>query len=342
VAYARSAPRVPAVLGALCAVLAASLSAAPAALPLALPRSAVSTVGYLGDIAVVFPVHERAGWDLALRVKRHYSTTFSPLRLLPAGPDPVSALAVALDYRSDILLVWAASGGVYAREVDQSGAARPVSRLGSSAADPEPRALISDDGRAIVAWRSQLPAPRGESSTKLELSVSGPGIRFGVPRVLEWFRDPPGLSPAPGSLRLVRLSSEAVMLAWTGVQAGRYVVRASPVSLRRGAWAPVTISSSWPADAMLTELVPGPNAEALALWTSTPRLPSGAWNTARRTIMAAQGHFVWPGKVAFGLPETISPPGPDGLPAVATTIDPYANIESSAMRIGTPFAAWRK
>jgi hypothetical protein len=82
--------------------------------------------------------------------------------MLPAGPGSASALTGALDYRSDALLVWAASGGVYAREVvAQSGAAGPVSRLGSSPADPELRALVSDDGRAIVAWRSQTPMVGG-------------------------------------------------------------------------------------------------------------------------------------------------------------------------------------
>ncbi len=51
------------------------------------------------------------------------------------------------------------------------------------------------------------------------------------------------------------------MLAWTGLFDGHYVVRASPVSLRRGAWAPVTISPATAArgdDAVLADLVPGP------------------------------------------------------------------------------------
>ncbi len=301
---------------------------------------------FLGDAVVVSPTRRPTGWDLAVRVQRHYSGTLAAPLLLPAGPRRPSALTATMDYRGEVLVVWAVGGGVFARDVAQSGAAGPVRRLGSSPPDPELRALTSDDGRAMIAWRSQRALTGGGASTSIELSITGPAMSFDHPRAVERFDDPPGSAPPPGSLRLVRLSSEAVTMAWTGVQAGRYVVRASPVSLRRGAWAPVTISApvssssvdpaapvsgaSAPADgdavappaaatpdAVLADLVPGPRAEALALWTSAPRLPSGAPNPARRAILAARGHFAGPGRVAFGPPEAVAPPGPNGAPAAA-------------------------
>jgi hypothetical protein len=310
---------------------------------------------FLGDAVVISPARRPTGWDLAVRVQRHYSDTPAAPLLLPAGANRPSALTATMDYRGDVLAVWAAAGGVYAREVAQAGAPGPVRKLGSSSPAPELQALISDDGRAMVAWRSQTTLPGGRIRTSIELSISNPATSFGRPRVLERFDDPPvppaavgpaasgaPLPPSPGSLRLVRLSSEAVMIAWTGLRAGRYVVRASPVSLRRGAWAPVTISdpggggpgSSSPApragapdpnaaDAVLADLVPGPHAEALALWTSTPRLSSGAPDFARRAILAARGHFAGPGRVAFAAPETIAPPGPNGTPSAA--FDPHSD-----------------
>ncbi len=180
-----------------------------------------------------------------MRVQRHYSETPGRARLVPVGSSPVEAVAATMDYRAEVLLVWASGGAVNARELSPVDTLGPVQRLGSLAAgspDPELRALVSDDGHAIVAWRSQSVAPRDAPTTTIELSISGSGLAFGAPRVLERFRDLAGFVPPAGSLQLLRLSSEAVMIAWTGVNAGHYVVRASPVSLRRGAWAPVVIS----------------------------------------------------------------------------------------------------
>jgi hypothetical protein len=299
---------------------------------------------FLGDAVVVSPAHRRTGWDLAVRVQRHYSDTLAAPLLLPAGPGQPSALTATMDYRGDILAVWAAGDGVYVREIGQSGAVGPAHRLGSSSPDPELQALISDDGRAMVAWRSQTALPGGGARTSIELSISDPATSFGRPSAVERFEDPPGLVPPPGSLHLVRLSSEAVMMAWTGMQGGRYVVRASPVSLRRGAWAPVTISDTdtdtGAADAMLADLVPGPHAEALALWTSGPRLPAGALDPTRRMILAARGHFAGPGRVAFGPPETVAPPGRNGAPAAA--FDPRSDRALAAWvtRAGSPRIAY--
>jgi hypothetical protein len=341
--------------------------------------AAAAASGYLGDAVLASPVRSpRGGWELAVRAQRHYSTAVAAPRLIPAGAGPVEAVAAALDYRADILLAWADRGGVYARELPATGAAGPLLRLGSAGADPEIGALVSDDGHAIVAWRSQYIPPTGDSgpssagavgsssspagrvgsgslpagalggegtstesraraSTAVELSLFelGPGATLdpGSLRQVERFRDPPGLPLPPGSLRLIRLSSEAVMLAWTGLAAdGRYVVRASPVSLRRGAWAPVTISGATGprgVDSVLADLVPGPHAEALALWTAAPRLLGRRPDSRRREILAAQGHYAGAGEVAFAAPESVAPSGPNGTPVVA--FDPQT---------GRALAAW--
>jgi hypothetical protein len=289
--------------------------------------------GYLGDVVVVSAVYTRhRGWDLAVRIQRHYSSSLTSPRLLPAGPSRPSALAAGMDYRGDVIVAWAAGGDIYAREIAQSGAAEPVRELSSGAADwrdIELDALVSDDGHAIVAWTDRRAAPGGGAWTSIELSISGPGALVRPASAVEQFRGPRGATPPPApSLRLIRLSSEAVVMAWTGVSAGRYAVRASPVSLRRGAWAPVTISRPGE-DALLADLVPGPNAEALAVWTVARRLPSGAPDQRRRAIYAARGHYAGHGEVAFEAPEALAPPGPNGQPAAA--FDP---------RSGRAVAAW--
>jgi hypothetical protein len=323
----------------------------------AVPVAASSA--YLGDAVLASPARaRRGGWEIAVRVQRHYSSALGPPRLVPAGPDPPVAVAAAMDYRAEVLLVWAAGAGVYARVLAPSGALEPVRRLGTigtGSPDSEVRALLSDDGHAIVAWRSQAAAPGGGARTAIELSFFETGAAAAPsppapspPLQVERFRDPPGWVPPAGSLRLVRLSSEAVMMAWTGLAAGRSVVRASPVSLRRGAWAPVIVSgspstrgedavlvSASPSvrgDAVLADLVPGPHAEALALWSAAPRLPRGGPGRAGPdpwALLAARGHYAGHGEVAFEAPETVAPPGPNGPPAAA--FDP---------RTGQALAAW--
>jgi hypothetical protein len=389
--------------------------------PLGGPATPVAAASaYLGDVAIASPVRTRAGWAIAVRVQRHYSESPAQARLVPVGASPVDAVATTMDYRAEVLLVWASGGTVYARELFPAGRLGPVQRLGNLAAgspDTELRALVSDDGHAIVAWRSQSVASAGAPVTTVELSISGSGLAFGAPRVLERFRDLGGFVPPAGSLRLLRLSSEGVMIAWTGADAGRYVVRASPVSLRRGAWAPVVISglgrgggragtnrapttkgqldaNRAPAtDAVLADLAAGPDAEAFALWRTAPSSTDGGRagrvgsNPRRWAIRAARGHYAGRGEVSFAAAELVAAPGSNGPPAVAvdpasgrvlaawvtlastahieyalrdptplaapaSTIPPtalaccmglpYASIDSSAIRIGTPLAACLK
>jgi hypothetical protein len=302
-------------------------------LPLDGPARPVAVAsGYLGDTAVLSTVRERrARWALALRVQRHYSSTPAAPRLLVVGTDRPSALAVAMDYRSDVLVVWVAGAAIDARLIPAGGAPGRVERVGAGADVAELRALISDAGRAIVAWREQASVLDGRARTSIESSISGPGMVFARATPVESFADLPGLILPPGSLQLTRLSSEAVMIAWTGVSAGRYVVRASPVSLRRGVWAPVTISPRG-RQALLASLIPGPLAEVLALWTTAPRLRDGALDPRRRAIFAAWGHYGGHGEARFAAPEALAAPGPNGTPAAA--FDPQNDTALAAWATG--------
>jgi hypothetical protein len=315
----------------------------PAAESLGGPAQPVAAFsGYLGDTVVLStvratrraPAHvharvrkraPRPSWDLAIRIQRHYSRTMGSPRLLPVGPERPTAVAATMDYRSDVLVVWAAGGEIYARELTAAGVLKPTRRLGGGSPRagrgdwaPELGALISDDDRAIVAWRSQ-----DAGVTSIAVNISGPDVRFAAPILVERFRDPRGLAPPPGSLRLTRMSSEAVMLAWSGMRAGRYVVRASPVSLRRGVWAPVTVSAPASTEALLAGLAPGPRAEVLALWSVAPRLRDGALDSRRRAIVAAWGHYAGHGEAVFTAPEVVAPPASNGTPAAA--FDPQSD-----------------
>ena len=134
-------------------------------------------------------------------------------------------------------------------------------------------AVLSDDGRAIVAWSEQQGAETG-----VYIDRSGARVRFRSAQLLESFSDPDGLSAPAASPSLVRLSSESVMVAWAGASAGHWVVRTAPV-YKSGVGG--TARSPRRARTYCSEcLAAGPAADALVLWTQ-PQPSAGAAGGAR-------------------------------------------------------------
>lgn len=279
-----------------------------------------ATSSYLGDAAIA-SVGPRG---VELRLQRHFGTSFrAPIRL-GAGAGHVGALAVALDYRSDALVVWEQGGRIFARERHAAGPLEPAQEIGRSGPRPQLQALISDDGRAIVAWTDEQPTG-GSWRVRTYLDVSGPGVRFGRPRMLEAGSEP--ARQPRGALRLIRLSTENVVIGWTGAGAGAGATRIAPVTLN-GLGSGVTLSSA-ATDATLADLSAGPHGDMLALWTSVPR--SGSPPDGRHvTVLAAAGANVPGVAVRFSAPEVLAGPGPNA--------DPRAAIDPSSDRA---IAAWR-
>ena len=140
-------------------------------------------------------------------------------------------------------------------------------------------------------------------------------MRFGAPRLLERFDNPAGLPYPATSPRLIRLSSESVMMAWTGAQQGHWVVRAAAIDLN-GLRKTSTISDPG-SDALLSDLEPGPTGEALALWSEPQRTPDGRLDLGRQALVAARGIDAYPGRTIFGQPEQIAAAGPNEDATVA-------------------------
>lgn len=288
---------------------------------------------YLGDVALASTSSARAGERVRLRVQRHHAQSFA--RSIAVGGSStgrVAVPAVALDYRSDALAVWRQGKSIYARDLPASGRTRAsVQRLSTSTSTgtgtgtpSRIAALLSDDNRGIVAWATQS---GGETSVYLDLSATG--VRFGTPRLLERFADPGGLSsPEDSSPRLVRLSSESVMLAWTGSNGSVWSVRTAAIDLN-GLGAITTISLPG-RDAVLAALAPGPDGEALALWTEPQRAANGRPEPKRQAIFAARGIDAYPARTIFGEPEQVAAPGPNS--GVTVALDPDG---------GRAVAAWR-
>jgi hypothetical protein len=267
---------------------------------------------YLGDVALAAV----RGAAIVVHVERHYERGFEPARVIPIGRGRVTALLATMDFRSDVLVVWQQRGAVYADVLRASGSADAVQRIGPSRPDPQLQALISDDNRGMIAWSSADAARGGEAATRTFLDLSDAGVRFPAPRLLASFADPDRVAGSPGSLELVRLSSENVLLAWTDAEAGHYVVRGAPAVLAaRGS---STLLSSAGAQAVLAGLAPGSAGEAIALWTGAP---GGGGPSAPRTQLWAERTFVVPHDRLAHLPaRMLATPGPIAPPSIA--VDP--------------------
>jgi hypothetical protein len=141
------------------------------------------------------------------------------------------------------------------------------------------------------------------------VDLSATGVHFGAPRLLERYTAPDDLFAPEGSPRLVRLSSESVMLAWTGADESHWVVRTAAIDL--DGIGPASTISAAGSDALLADLAPGPDGDALALWTEPQRGPGGRPDLNRQAIFAARGIDAYPAQTIFGEPEEVAAPGPN-------------------------------
>jgi hypothetical protein len=307
----------------------------PFAAPLALggPASMFAfATAYLGDAALGSLADPHGRTDVQLRIQRYYASAFAPPAQVGAtGPSGVQALTVALDFRSDRLVVFSLHNSLFARELPGKGAPHALQRLGPSPpAGAHVAAVLSDDDRAIVAW-----TVRHDGQTSVYVSQSQPGVRFTKPQMLEEFPDPPGLPGYLDSPQIVRLSSESVMLAWTGAVAGHWAIRAAAIDLN-GILPPNTLSPAG-RDALLADIAPGPNDEALALW-SEPQPTAAGLDLGSQAIFAARGFDGYPEQVKFAAPELIAPPGPNSDATIA--FDPDSDRALAAWRIGAGALAY--
>lgn len=300
--------------------------------------------GYLGDAALASLADPHGRTDVQLRVQRFYASAFAPPAEVTAtrarggagtggaaGTGAIEALTVALDFRSDRLVVFSRGGSLLARELPGKGAPHVVQRLGPSPpAGAHVAAVLSDDDRAIVAW-----TVRHAGLTSVYVSHSQPGVRFAAPHLLEEFPDPPGLPGYIDSPQLVRLSSESVILAWTGAAAGHWAIRAAAID-QGGVLPPSTLSPAG-RDALLAGLAPGPNDEALALW-SEPQPSATSLDLGSQAIYAARGFDGYPERVKFADAELLAPPGPNSDATVA--FDPDSDRAVAAWRTGAGALAY--
>jgi hypothetical protein len=267
---------------------------------------------YLGDAALATVTTAPA---IAVRVERYFLGAFAAPRAIPIRAAPVSSLTATMDYRADVLLAWQQNGSIYARMVRASGRSDPTQRLGASGPDPQLRALVSDNDHGMVAWSSTQAAAGAPARTSVFVDLSAAGVRFGAPARLASFADPGLAGRSEGSLALVRLSSENVLLAWTTRERGHYLVRAAPAVY--AAARPAAPLSDPSAQAVLSDLAAGPDAEAIAVWRSW----SGpVLDPARAELRSARAFIVRHDRPRASPSEQLAAPGSNRAARVA--VDP--------------------
>ncbi len=279
-----------------------------------------------GEVALAAVVPAGAEEEVVLRLQSPRGAALGPAIALSARPGAVTAVAVGLDWRGDTLVAWQQDGVIYARERATAGALGPLQVLGPSAGGPRLGALISDDGRGIVAWTDETSPTAGEPKTaRTRLSISGRRVRFAAPSLVEAWSEPAGLRLGPGAMRLIRLANGRVVLGWTGTQAGAVVARVAPVTLA-GLHPAVTVSPPG-SNAQLADLASGGRGEVLAVFTATRH---GGALDGPADIDAAVGVDKGQGVASFAPPERIA--------AAASWSEPAAAFEPLGDR---PIVAWR-
>lgn len=271
------------------------------------------TRAYLGDVAIATVT---PGQAIAVRVQRYFQHSFASPKLIPIPAGRVTALTATMDYRSDVLIAWQQNGAIYAHMLRASGRPERTQRVGASAPDPQLRALVSDNDHGMVAWSTDDVANGSQSRTRDYVALSDAGVRFTRPRLLASFADPARVGLRPGSLALVRLSTENVLLAWTDAEHGHYVVRAAPAvfaAARGGA-----LVSDPRGQGVLADLAPGPSREAVVLWSAAPG--GGAFDPSRAELWAARAVIAPHSRPAVSARERIAPAGPTVDASVA--VDP--------------------
>ncbi len=264
---------------------------------------------YLGDVAAA----AASGGRIRLALRRYLRHGFRPRVAFGVGDAPVTALALALDYRSEVLVAWEQSGTVYARLMRNWGGLGPVERIGPSAPRPAMQAMLSDNGHAMVAWAT---GADGGRTTAVRIALSDAHAHFDAPRSIGGFADPGGLARRPASLGLVRLAGENVLLAWTAREGGRYRVLAAPAVF--AGVRPSTALSRAGEDATLEALAPGPANEVLAAWQ--------AGDGATRVC-----------SVVIGAGDRVLPCAVQHLPSVRSAAPPAAAVDPGGDR---PVLAW--
>jgi hypothetical protein len=137
---------------------------------------------------------------------------------------------VAIGDAGDVLVVYEDNHEILARHIGSRGTVGKVHRLGAGV-QSNLQALVADDGRLLVAWKSQR-VSEGEAGTPaiVSFATAAPGHNFGSARkVATVGATGAGHYVAPPGVRLVA-AGDGALLAYTGFDGTNYTVEARQVT----------------------------------------------------------------------------------------------------------------
>ncbi len=320
------------------------------------PRAVVAFGPATGPLAAPAPIGPRDSRAIALAVNRRgdaaalvglceltaCSRMVPALAIRRAGgrfgrPVPIGRRqgrfvgTVAINERGDVLVAWerAARGttgprNVYARIRTAGGSVGSTRRLARVTPSVRFSAAIGDGRRAVVGWLAQRVSEGFASSpATIGIAAAPPRERFGPSVNLETVPvTGTGLYVGQAGVAARFASDGRLLLAWTGYEAGRFVVRAAGVS--GTAAGPPQIVSDPAQDTVLSDLAVGSRGEALVLGLSGIR---GADPAGPVALVAATRA---PGAEAFGGLELVTPGA--SIEAAGAAFDPVT---------GAAVAVWR-
>jgi hypothetical protein len=223
-----------------------------------------------GDVAASFGVCSNTACvhqSVYLVVRRAGDSPLPSIRVDNVAVRQISA--VAINPRGDMLIAWAANGGVFARIRTAGGTLYDTERLGNPG---EPvrqiSAVLTADRAAAVAWEAQdvgEGTPGSAATVDATFKEAGASHHFHSSQRLATV---PALSTGHyvGSrgVKLVLSPDERISAAWTGYANGRFVVRTAEVSGFRFVGAQ-TLSD--PAtDSVFHDIAAGPSSEFAVAW----------------------------------------------------------------------------
>jgi hypothetical protein len=173
-------------------------------------------------------------------------------------------VTVAISPSGELLVVWEDRHEVFARHRGARGTWGAAHTLGPGI-QSDLQAAMDATGRMLVAWKSQR-VNEGESNAPAVVSfiTAAAGHGFGSRRTIETV-DAARFVGAPG-VRLQVSGDDQALLAWTGFDGARFVVRAMP--LERGHVGARQQLSPVGVDAVLGDVATASDGRALALWRS--------------------------------------------------------------------------
>lgn len=263
-----------------------------------------------GDAAVTvsYPVLNRArtavaGFRNRLYIRPRRAAMFG--RVLDYGRQTVgsSPSALAVNGPGDVLLAWDDRKAVRARLISASGRIGAEQRLGTGGSAwlgaQSTRIVAAVDGtrRMLVAWLAQRAGSSGNAGGPglVAASVAAPGKPFGRQQTLEVNLPQGDNTLIRGTAVQAAILRDRSVVAWTGAENRRFVVRVADIVSGR-ARAATRLSPS--ADrSWLQGMAVGPRGGAIAVWRTDTGTP-GYFASARAA-----------GASAWGATETITATG---------------------------------